>query len=99
MCELLDNENTFLQEKMVTGASYKNSWEVEYKLNDRFDKAINIPNMGFFFVNITIDDEGNLRGGVQIANTTLVSQQFTYEIGVNHSHSSISYKGNVSHYF
>ncbi|XP_058791742.1 uncharacterized protein LOC131664557 [Phymastichus coffea] len=89
------HKENIVEEKMVTNAMYEYKWEIQYEFGMKNDKVISIPNMGLFFWNVTIDIEGNLRGSLQIANTTLVSQQFTYEMTIIHSHSSVSYKGNV----
>lgn len=51
--------------------------------------------MGIFFLIININDEGDLYGSLQIANTVVNSKQFMYSLEVRLNNWNTSYKGNV----
>ncbi|XP_024878736.1 uncharacterized protein LOC112459066 [Temnothorax curvispinosus] len=56
----------------------KKKWTLEYILNRDYDFAFHIKEMGLFFLNISINQMGDLMGFLQIVNHISVSKQFTY---------------------
>ena len=69
---------------------------MSYTYPQIFDQAINIHNMGLFFLNVSLNEEGDLNGTVQIVNTTIQAKKFNYSLEIGHLHTSTSYKGLVS---
>ncbi|XP_071638215.1 uncharacterized protein [Temnothorax longispinosus] len=56
----------------------KKKWTLEYILNRDYDFAFHIKEMGLFFLNISINQMGDLMGFLQIVNHISVCKQFTY---------------------
>ncbi|XP_071637303.1 uncharacterized protein [Temnothorax longispinosus] len=56
----------------------KKKWTLKYILNRDYDFAFHIKEMGLFFLNISINQMGDVMGFLQIANSISVCKQFTY---------------------
>ncbi|OXU26691.1 hypothetical protein TSAR_014553 [Trichomalopsis sarcophagae] len=89
------HEEELVEEKSTKSSLYENIWQFSYQIPNALDRAIMIPNMGIFFLNVSIDDKGDLCGNLQIVNTRIIAQQFEYSLEVKTGHSSIAYKGQV----
>lgn len=56
----------------------RKNWDLEYILNRDYDFAFHIREMGLFFLNISINQMGDMSASLQIANCIAVCKQFTY---------------------
>jgi len=56
----------------------KKKWSLEYILDRDYDFAFYIKEMGLFFLNISINQMGDLIAFLQIVNCIAVCKQFTY---------------------
>ncbi|XP_011863568.1 PREDICTED: uncharacterized protein LOC105559681 isoform X2 [Vollenhovia emeryi] len=54
------------------------NWNLEYIYNRDYDFAFHIKEMGLFFLNISINQTGDLTAFLQIVNCIAVCKQFTY---------------------
>ncbi|KAJ8681478.1 hypothetical protein QAD02_017265 [Eretmocerus hayati] len=89
------HKETYTQEKISDKTCYTASWIIPYDLPSCFQRAISIPNMGVFFLTITITADGDLHGNMQIVNTAQVAKQFSYQLNVGNSSNITSFKGLV----
>lgn len=71
---------------------------LEFELDQsmkNYQRAINISNMGLFFLLVEKTDDDHLRGSVQIINNAKVAKEFNYSLALNNKNTSISYSGEV----
>lgn len=59
---------------------FKRQWSLEYISNRDYDFAFHIKEMGLFFLNITINQAGDLMATIQIVNCNDVGKQFFYTL-------------------
>lgn len=79
----------------MAGETYTQSWEIKYAMKEVFDLAIQISNFGLFFLNVVIDEIGNLLGNVQIVNSRNIAQQFVFNLEVSNGQRGSCYKNVV----
>lgn len=71
-------------------------WNLEYVINRDYDFAFHIKEMGLFFLNVSINQMGDLIGSLQIVNCIAVAKQFMYTFeAVGAFNSSGTYNGPV----
>ncbi|XP_012529543.1 uncharacterized protein LOC105832819 [Monomorium pharaonis] len=74
----------------------KKRWNLEYILNQDYDFAFHIKEMGLFFLNVSISQIGDLTAFLEIVNCIAVAKQFTYTFeAVGAFNASGSYNGPV----
>ncbi|KAL6260640.1 hypothetical protein P5V15_008160 [Pogonomyrmex californicus] len=57
---------------------FKKKWNLEYIVNRDYDFAFHIKEMGLFFLNISINQIGDLMASLQLVNCIAVCKQFMY---------------------